>query len=836
MPTNDPTQTPDTTQPAFGNPLLQANFSTPKQKQDKEYGRKLISNIYREQAGNSSNGFWGYRKGKWIENWKWSKGTQPMQEFLDMTRISGDQAFTNVDLTQNMQGPQFVETLVSSIVQNEEYPRVTAIDDGSVSEKIEEKIAALHRMKDKDNIAQLEEAGGIALEDPDAYVPEDELSAEVYFKRQYRLSKEIKFQQFLEKVMADNEFPQLRRRVVRDEVVVNCAAIKIEKGDNGFIGLRKGVTDNLIYNFFMSDSGKMELSYIGDVYSMKVRDLRKKYRKSAQMPNGLNEKEIYEIAKGATRLNVANRFNYTWTENYLYAVDRPYDDFSVMVFDCEIKVFDSDYYVSKIDNYGKENIQVKKDIPKPTSERASVMTTDKFTVYRGIWAVDADKMIFWGYPDVVIKPYMDIAESLFSWSIQIPNNDGGYVPALFARALEPLRTLTLAKLRQKQLIAEMAPAGYTLDVERCRDIDLGSGNILSLTDIISLRNQKGVVVWSSKGVNPNETNPNPPITELANAGSVPQMQELAAIIDRCTADIRALLGVPQYRDGTDVGDRTAAKLAEGQNKSSFNVTDFISSSVNSLFEEVFQKICMMKWDDEVLKNNQDDLLDTVFQVNVEMKDMLYEREQLEQNIQIAMKSVDANGQPLLSFKDAFTIRSIKDPTMQELYLANMVAENQKRSVEQKQQDVENNMKAQQQSNQQASEQAMQLQQEKLASEKEMEDFKATKTKEIELLKGFMQVVAKDESGTLINMLLPAIQQLVPNVTLPLMQENKMMVQAVQAQAQQEQQQAMQQQQIEQEAQRQGISPEELMEQLQGGQNPQEEQAEQGQPQMQPQIQ
>lgn len=827
MPTNDPSQSPDVTQPAFGNALLQANFSTPKQKQDKEFGKKLLSQIYREQAGNTSTGFWGYRQAKWKENWKWSKGTQPMQEFLDYTRISGDQAFTNVDLTQNMQGPQFVETLVSSIVQNEEYPCVKAIDDGSVGEKMQQKLDALRRMKDKDNIDQLEQAAGIHLEDPDAYIPEDELSAEVYFKRQYRLPKEIKFQEFLEKVMADNEFPQLRRRVVRDDIVVNCAAIKIEKKDNGFIGLRKGVTDNLIYNFFMSDSGKMELSYIGDVYSLKVRDLRKKYRKSATMPNGLTEKEIYEMAKGATRLNVANRFNYTWTDNYLYAVDRPYDDYSVMVFDLEIKVFDSDYYVSKTDNYGQENYQVKKDIPKPTSERATVVTTDKFTVYRGIWAVDSDKMVYWGYPDIVIKPYMDIAESLFSWSIQIPNNDGGYVPALFARAIEPLRTLTLAKLRQKQLIAEMAPAGYTLDVERCRDIDLGAGNILSLTDIISLRNQKGVVVWSSKGLNPNETNPNPPITELSNAGSVPQMQELAAVIDRCVAEIRMVLGVPQYRDGTDVGDRTAAKLAEGQNKSSFNVTDFISSSVNALFEEVFQKICMIKWDEEVLKNNQDELLDTVFQVTVEMKDMLYEQQQLEQNIQIAMKSVDANGQPLLSFKDAFTIRSIKDPTMQDLYLANMVAENQKRANQQKQQDVQNNMQAQQQSNAQAAQQAAQLQQEKIAAEKEMKEFESIKDKELATVNGLWQAIAKGIISP--DVAMPIISQLIPNITIPLVADNKMMQQQMIAQAQQEQ--MAQQQQAMQESQ----------EQEQGGQqNPQEEQAEQmqqpqDQSQMQPQM-
>lgn len=783
MPKNNQNSDPNSQLPPFGDILLQAQFTSPSQKKDKNYGRSLIARIYREQAVTTSTIFFGARQARWLENWRWAMGRQSMQEFLDLTSISGDKAYTNIDFTQNREGPQFVETLVSSITSNQESITVTAVDDGSINEKLDRKIESLYRMRDRDNIAQAENVAGVSLEPPNIYVPEDELSAEVYFELEDRLPKEIRFEQYIEKVKTDNNFKELYKRVTRDEIVVNCAAIKIEKLPNKFIGLRKCVPANLIYNFFLSDSGKMELAYIGEVYSLKVRDLRRLYGKSEYRPNGLTEKEIWQICQSATRLNVANRYNYTWTDAYLYQTDRPYDDYSITVFDCEVKVFDKDYYVSKTDSFGRENIQIKRGIPKPTSEKAEVITSDKYTVYRGVWAPDSDQMIYWGPPDVVIKPYMDISESLFSYSIQIPNNDGDYIPSLFERALEPLRELTVAKLKRKQLIAEMVPPGYTIDVEKCRDVDLGSGNILSWDEILKIRNQKGVIVWSSRGLNPNEINNQPPIIEVANAGSVAQLQELSAIIDRCIANIRTLLGVPQYRDGTDVGDRTAAKLAEGQAQSSFNVTNFISTSVASLFEEVFHKVCMIKWDEIVLQNNEDDLIDTVFQVKVEMKDAAYEKQLLEQNIQIAMQTVDGNGKPLLSFKDAFKIRQIKNSKLAELYLANMIEENEKRTSEQSMQLQQQNQQIQAAAAQQKAESDARLQQEKAQIDSMLKDAESKNRKQELLLVGFLDMI---KSGSPIPpQLMPLMDATFQNVGIPIVVENDEMQKQIMMQMQQE---------------------------------------------------
>ncbi len=768
----------------FGDPLLQVNFDDPAKKQDKEYGRTLLSRIFKEQNNQSSTFYFGGRNIRWMENWAWAMGRQNMAEFTDYVSTEGNKAYSPVDMTQNRLGPQFMGVLIDSMSQNEEYPCVTAIDDGSVNEKEQRKIDALFRMREVETINDVQQQSGIQLEPTDAYVPDDETSAEVYFKLEDRLPKEIEMEEVVEKTMKNNKFGQKSRATKRDLIVLNCAATKIERLENNFIGIRKCTAGNLIYNFFMSDSGQMELSYIGEVYSLKVKDLRRKYGKSDSNPNGLSEKEIFEMAATANQFNNANRFIYYWNESYLYATDRPYDDYGVQVFDCEVQSFDADYYVSKEDNFGKENIQPKKGIPKPQSERAKVIKKDKLTWYRGIWAVKSDRMIYWGLPDLVIRPFMNIAESLSSYSIQIPNNDGDYVPSLFERGLSPLRKWTLTDLKIKQIIATIAPPGISIDIETIRDIDLGQGNVISPLEVIKIRNQTGNVIWSSKGLDPNRQN-DIPIKELANSASFSQLTELVNIKNDTMQELRSVWGVPLYRDGSDLPPRMGAAVIENQTTNSNNVTDFINFADKCLWEETLYKVVLLQWDNLVLTKGRTDLMDTEFQIALELKPTAYEKQMLEQNIQIGMKSIDAStGKPLLSFKDAFKIRNIKNYKLAELYLANMVEKNEKMARQKQLSDQKANIDSQQASAQQAADAQAEMQKEKIAADKDMKKFETEQSMKIASVNGMWQAIAKGIISP--NTAAPILQQLVPNVTIPLTLENKNIQDDIAAQAQQEQ--------------------------------------------------
>lgn len=810
----------------FGDPLLQANFDSPEKKKDKEYGRQLLARIFKEQNNQSSSFYFGGRNIRWMENWQWAMGRQNMSEFVDYVSTEGNKAYAPVDMTQNRIGPQFLGVLVDSMSQNEEYPCVTAVDDGSLSEKEQRKLDALFRMREVETINDIQQQAGIQLEPTDAYVPDDELSAEVYFKIEDKLPKEIRFEELLEKTMADNKFKQKSRQTKRDLIVLNCGATKIEKNDNGYISIRKVTPGNLVYNFFMSDSGQMELSYIGEVYSLKIKDLRKKYGKCDERPNGLSEKEIFEMASTANQFNNANRFIYYWNESYLYATDRPYDDYGIQVFDCEVQSFDADYYVSKEDNYGKERLYPKKGIPQPQSDKAKIIKKDKLTWYRGVWAVKSDKMIYWGLPDLVIKPYMDISQSLSSYSIQVPNNDGDYVPSLFERGLSPLRKWTLSDLKIKQIIGTIAPPGISIDIETIRDIDLGGGNVISPMEVIKIRNQTGNIIWSSKGLNPMERQ-EIPIKELSNSASFAQLTELVNVKNDSMQEIRSVWGVPLYRDGSDLPPRMGAAVVENQTTNSNNVTDFINFADKCLWEETLHKVCLIHWDDIVLRGKEMKLMDTQFQVSIDLKPTALERESLARKIDVAMKTINpSTGRPLLSFKDAFRIENIKNYKMAELYLANIEDKNIRDAAIDKDKREAANIKSQQESAMMAAQETKKLQDEKLAAEKEMQEFISNNKKQeillekgLDIYKSILTPTKTGEGG--ISMptpkpeLPPALNQLLnatfENIALSLAQDNKIQKDQMIAQAQQEQM-AMQQEAMEQEQQMQ--------------QNPQEEMAEQ----------
>jgi hypothetical protein len=214
--------------------------------------------------------------------------------------------------------------------------------------------------------------------------------------------------------------------------------------------------------------------------------------------------------------------------------------------------------------------------------------------------------------------------------------------------------------------------------------------------------------------------------------------------------------------------------------------------------------------------SKDDMINTRFEVKVKMKSTEYEKQLLEADIQRYSQMPDAMGNPSLTLKDAMMIREIEDGKLARWYLTKTYEENRRNALKESQLMQQQNAQLQQQSNEQAAQKAIQLQQDKLAAEKEMEDFKATKQKELSLLNGLMGAIQKGIINPAI--IMPAIQQLVPNIQIPLTMENKQMVEGIQAQAMQEQMAAQQ------EAQEQGQPME---------QNPQEEMQEQQQ--LQPQM-
>ena len=766
-------------QPPLTDILKAIHFETSEEIAKKSTGEKIAQTIYRLQTGQPNNlNFFTARAARWEELERWSLGKQDMTQFLPyMNIVDANKSYAKIDMTPPAIGAQFVGTKVESIAKTEEYPCVTAIDGDSIDEKANRMMEAIFRMKEVETINMAQQAAGIQLEPSHAYVPDDEISARVYFELEDRLPKEIKFEKLLSDTLIKNDYNRvLKPRFLRDNVVFNFECSKVERVYGRRYSMRRCIPKNVFYNCFLSDTGKSEIAYIGEAYNLKVKDIRDKWGASEENPNGLTEQQLYDFARMSTQNNPARPagFNYQFTQQQSqFNGTTPWDDFSGYVIDFEIEVTESDYYVSKIDSYGKENIAPKKGIPKPTSETAVIKKKNKKRWYRGVYAPYANMMIYWGKPDLTILDYTDTETSFCSYSVNIPNNTGEYVPSLFERALEPLKSLVLAKLKQKLLLGKLSPAQYRVDVEGVRDIVDGTGKVYDWEEVVRIKDATGVELYSSKGLDP-LTQGSPVFSAATSDPTLSNIIGLQEVIDRIEASIRVLLGVPIYLDGSDVGQRTAAKLAEGQTEGSFNVTGFVANGHNQMMSETLNKICILYWQDAVsdAPESSNDLINTRFQTSVKMKITDYERQLLEQDIQRYSQVVDASGNPAITPKDAMMLRNITDYKLARWYLATTYEENRKKAID-------DSLKLQKQNGE---EQRLSLEAKakndavaldaKLSSEKEMAEFLSTKKKEEFLLQGFLAAAAKDESGQLIKIFMPAIQQLVPNIQIPLAVSNE----------------------------------------------------------------
>lgn len=811
---------------SFSDPLLDRFFLSPAEKQNKERGKKIVKEFYNKQTNNDTSlNYFRLRNARWWELLLWAKGSQKMAEFLDFMNVdSANKAYVNIDMTQVRIAAQFMGTLIESMSKNKTYPCVTAIDDGSVKEKEDRLFEALYRMHNVEEIDQLQQQTGIMLEPPNAYVPDDEMSARVHFELEDRLPKEIKFEKLLNKTQNDIKFERVaNRKTLSHLTILNFGCTKIERCAAGEYTVRVCIPTNMVFNFFENDSSEHEVDMVGEFYNMKVKDAKLK------IP-GLTEKQWYDLAKFSTTKNVGY-FNIMWNDNWAqttYNQNRPYDDCSILVFDCEVNCGEDVYYVEKPDAFGKPTITQKKNIPyqqvtkdgqiiqQEKPEDVEIIKRKKNTWMRGIYAPYGDMMLYWGPPDLIISQYTNTAKPLSSYTINIPNNDGEYIPSLFERGMEVLREYQITKLKRKQLIAKIKPSGIRIDVESARNLDIGNGDSIAWEEVVRIYDQTGNELWSSKGLDPLQREA-PPLSNTVRDESIDKVIGLTNVLDTQIQELRQLWGVPQYRDGSDVGDRTAAKLAEGQNESSYNVTDFILNANNQLWEETFYKLCLLHWNDIVKSEpeSESDMLDSRFDIKVKTKSTEYERQRLEADIQRFSQMPDAQGNPSITLKDAMFIREIMDESNYKLatwYLTVTYESNRRKAMEESQKLQEQNQQLQMQSAEQAAKQAAQLQQEKIAAEKDMEEFKSVRKKEELLLTGVLAVAAKDETGQLIKTFLPAIQQLVPNITMPLAQENQQMVQDAIAQQQQAQQEAQMQDELAQ------MSPEEqeeVMQQMQG---------------------
>lgn len=663
------------------NALLNFHAAPSNKKKSKDFGLKIAKHIEAHFAGQ----YYTDRNKRIEKNVKFAMGKQPMQEYLSQMNIDGKDVYINLDTTPPPIAPKFVEVIVGSLMKRQETPRVSAIDPISVKQRFNEMADAKFRMENKDFISSLEQQLNLKLTNEQEYTPEDNDDLKLYFELEHRLPEEIFFEEGLQYVLDSNSSNVVKRRLIFDIITAGYAATKSIMDSNGKIKIKRCIPQNMVYSFSEYDDFR-DSSFIGEVTPMKISELRVLYPE-------VDEQLFFEISQKVKARNTVSR----WDEKYRYSDTRPYDELTVDVLQFELKTIDNLLYQVKKTSNGSIVVDKKENAPEKIGDNKEMIDKKIFVIYEGAYVMNSGIMLDWKKQQNMIKPSMPekMAEAYFSYSIFMPDNYELNNLPMIQRMETSIRQMTLTHMKIQQIVAKMRPAGLIIDVDGLQNISLGEGKSISPLEIQKIYDQTGNIYYRS--ITEEGQRAGSPIAEIANSGSVQQLQELINIFNYYLNRLREETGINELRDGAGINPRLGNKQLQAGIAASNNATDFIYDSYINIIENTMMKCGILLADavnyrvTEYAKVVKANITGRYFDIKVDMLPDDDYRQYLEGMVQTALSS----GQ--IDFETAFNIRNIKNIKLGELYLSRATKKKQKEAQEQAMQNSQMNAQSQQES-------------------------------------------------------------------------------------------------------------------------------------------
>lgn len=676
--------------------ILNFHLGNSKLKRDVAEGLKISK--FLQKAYNS--GYFNRRNKKFEKNRKFSRGKQPMAEFLDLLNVDGKEAFVNLDMKAPAIAPKFMQVIIGGFMKRDEKVKASAVDPVSVERKKYDREDAEFRMNFGDEIKDMEQTTGVKLVADRQFTPSDYDELELYFGLEYQLPEEILFEKGCDYVFNENGWPVIKRKVLEDIAETGMGATKTTVAPNGKIHIRRVIPENSFYGFSQYDDFR-EVSFLGEVISLKLVDIRNQY------PN-LKEEDIYKLAQQAKQYTQSVK----WDDRFRYSIDRPYDDWTVDVLDYEIKTIDTMMYQAKTNKFGNLIVERKDKEPVRLGDNKELIKKDMYVIYRGVYVLNSNMMLEWGVAKNMIKPSIskNMADAYFSYSIYMHENLDLENMAIPERMETSIRQMTLAHLKIQQLIAKLRPSGLIIDIDSMSDINIGQGKALTPLELQKVYDQTGNIYYK-RIKEDGETQNGLPIQEAPNTGSIGQIQELISVYNHYLERLRDEIGVNEYREGSGVNPKLGLGVQQAQIQASNNATDFIYDAYLNIYQQTAFKIALLLYDSVLYGGRQyQDYLNPEavkgksFDVKIEVLPDDKERQFVEGMIQTALSA------GMIEFEDAFRVRSIQNVKLAEMYLTKAKKNKQKAEMEKAQQNSEMNAQAQQQSLQMKAQMDAQLEQ------------------------------------------------------------------------------------------------------------------------------
>lgn len=660
---------------------------------------------YGVQVGRAIEGEWfhGGRSGnRFATNWNryhnlrlYARGEQPIQKYKDELSINGDLSYLNLDWKPVPVISKFVDIVVNGMSEKKYKINAYAQDPESIKKRTNYASGLLRDITAKAEIEQIKQMMGLDLySTPDqSNLPETEEEISIHMQLKYKPSIEIAEEEVINNTLDKNKFELIRRRLNYDLTVLGIAAVKTDWNKAEGVVINYCDPAKMVWSY-TEDPNFEDIYYVGEVRSITIPELKKQYP-------FISEEELDRISK------MGNRTDYVvgWND---------YDENTVQVLYFEYKTYMNQVFKLKQTGNGLEKIIEKTDsFNPPESDTFKKVSRTIEVLYTGAKILGYDQMIDWKLSENMTRPYADTTKVQMNYSISSPRMYKGRIESTVSKITGFADMINITNLKIQQVISKLVPDGVYLDIDGLAEVDLGNGTNYTPQEALNMYFQTGSILGRSLTQEGDMNRGKVPIQELSTSNGQAKIGALINTYQYYLQMIRDVTGLNEARDGSAPMEDTLVGLQKLAANASNVATRHILQSSLYLTARTCENISLRIADSIEFALTNNSLQEAISAYNVgtlqeisklhlhdfgiylELEPEDEDKAQLEQNIQIALKSGG------IDIEDVIDIREI-----QNIKLANeILKQKRKKKIEADRQAQLQNIQAQAQANAEAAEKA-----------------------------------------------------------------------------------------------------------------------------------
>ena len=626
----------------------------------------------------------------------YARGEQPVQKYKDELAINGDLSYLNLDWKPVPVIAKFVDIVVNGISGRNYEINAFAQDPVCSRQRTDYATGLMTDIVAKDYLTEAKQILGVNAfnaENPDA-APQDKEELAIHLQMDFKQSVEVAEEEAINYILENNKYDLTRRRLAYDLTVLGIAAVKTRFNEAEGVTVDYVDPAAMVYSY-TDDPNFENLYYVGEVKSVSIPDIKK------QFPQ-LTDEELETIQK------------YPGNPEYLRNWNGRYDDLTVQVIYFEYKTYHDQVFKIKKNAFGLEKVLEKPDtFNPPETENFEVITRSIEVLYSGAKILGHPMMLEWKLATNMTRPTGDTVKVNMNYNICAPRLYKGRINSLVKRITGFADMIQLTHLKIQQVLARTVPDGVFLDMDGLAEVDLGNGTKYNPAEALNMYFQTGSIVGRSLTQEGDPNRGKVPIQELQTGSGGGKIGTLIQTYQYYLQMIRDVTGLNEARDGSTPDKNSLVGLQKLAAANSNTATRHILQAQLFLTLRTCENISLRVADALQYPLTRQALENSISEYNVGTLDQLSkinihdfgiflqlepdeeEKQQLEQNIQIALKTNS------ITLEDAIDIRNVKN-----LALANqMLKYRRKKKAQADQQAAQANIQAQAQANAQTAERA-----------------------------------------------------------------------------------------------------------------------------------